>query len=124
MGLLAGESGETICYLGTSGSDGDIGIDNTKPLIQVSRRADAKCDYDSIDPGFLPYKGGHRATPEYGEGAWKVVLPSSETQAPGFEAGAHLMLDGVCVEIYLFNRGASEAETVQALDDLVALAKG
>jgi hypothetical protein len=122
MDLLSENDGDTICYVGTPGSEGDVGIDNTQPLVEVSREDDDMCDYENIEPGFLPYQGGHRAAPEYGEGAWKVVLPSADSETPGYEAGAYFKLDGACVQIYLFNRGADEAATEQALDDLVALA--
>jgi hypothetical protein len=121
--LLSENDGSDICFFGTSGSEGDIGVDNSASSISVSGADDWECDYENIEPGFLPYQGGHRAAPEYGEGAWKVVLPSSETGPPGYEGGAYFKLGDACVEVYLFHRGStSEAETEQVLDELVSLA--
>jgi hypothetical protein len=90
----------------------------------VSRRGDYKCDYESLDPGLRPIDGGDEAVPAWGDGAWKVVLPSSETRGPGSEGGAYLELDGSCAEVYVDYQGASVREVDAILRQLVDLARG
>lgn len=123
MDLLSGEDGTSVCMLGTPGTSGEVGVDRSEPLVTVDRKDAGMCDYEHLDPGFLPYQGGDRAAPEYGAGAWKVIAPSTESQG-GFQGGAHVKLDGSCVEIYFFNPDGGEADTEQQLDELVRLALG
>jgi hypothetical protein len=120
--LIATTGDDDLCAFGTPGDS--YPIDNTQPFVTVSNQRDDNCDYENLDPALRPIGDGDEAMPEWGDGAWKVVLPSSETRAPGSEGGAYFELDGSCTEIYLDYQGASVDEVAERLADLVDLARG
>jgi hypothetical protein len=58
-----------------------------------------------------------------GDGAWKVVLASSETRGNGVKGGGYFELQGGCAEIYVDHRGETVETVDRLLTELVDLAR-